>query len=298
MRARPRASAPHYRSGGVPHPGARRCREPRPRRRRGKRLPKSSPTCSATSKPQASCDRKSPSPKSHSRCRRPLSSRRSFRIPASRQKEVVAPAAKSPRLALRERIAKKSAPLTDKTAAVLSCKGRSKFRPLRRHKMQASSNDGFKGQKVLSTCLVWDFSGTRSGPVTAAVAGFSSAAWPEFGPPYTVAALALRKRCAEVEVVDTSRKWTAHANLENRCQKRKPKPSAIETSTITAPAKTTAVPTAATPAITAATAQPPRHPSAKAGVVTERTVKRTVADLIVRPIAACMFHPCFCAKTV
>jgi hypothetical protein len=51
--------------------------------------------------------------------------------------------------------------------------------------MRASSTDGSKGQKVLNTCLVWDFSGTRSGPVTAAVAGFSSAAWPEFGPPYT-----------------------------------------------------------------------------------------------------------------
>ena len=40
-------------------------------------------------------------------------------------------------------------------------------------------------QKVITGCFVWDFSGTRSGPVTAAVAGFSSAAWPEFGPPYT-----------------------------------------------------------------------------------------------------------------
>ena len=30
------------------------------------------------------------------------------------------------------------------------------------------------------------FSGTRSRPVTAAVAGFCSAPWPEFGPPYTL----------------------------------------------------------------------------------------------------------------
>jgi len=52
--------------------------------------------------------------------------------------------------------------------------------------MQASSTDGSKGQKALNAYLVWDFSGTHSGPVTAAVAGFSSAAWPEFGPPYTV----------------------------------------------------------------------------------------------------------------
>src|ERR671916_1036386 len=66
-----------------------------------------------------------------------------------------------------------------------SCRGRSKFRPLRRHKMQASSTEGSKGQKALNDCLVWDFSGARSGPVTAAVAGFSSAPWPEFGPPYT-----------------------------------------------------------------------------------------------------------------
>ena len=51
--------------------------------------------------------------------------------------------------------------------------------------MQASSTDGCKGQKALNACLVWDFSGTRSEPVTAAVAGFSSAPWPEFGPPYT-----------------------------------------------------------------------------------------------------------------
>ena len=65
------------------------------------------------------------------------------------------------------------------------CKGRSKFRPLRRHRMRASSTDSSKGQKVLNARLVWDFSGTRSGPVTAAVAGFSSATWPEFGPPYT-----------------------------------------------------------------------------------------------------------------
>src|SRR4051794_10013171 len=51
--------------------------------------------------------------------------------------------------------------------------------------MQASSTDGSEGRQVLDTCLVWDFSGARSGPVTAAVAGFSSAPWPEFGPPYT-----------------------------------------------------------------------------------------------------------------
>src|SRR4051794_23266502 len=51
--------------------------------------------------------------------------------------------------------------------------------------MQASSTDGSEGQKALNTCLVWDFSGTRSGPVTAAVADFCSAPWPEFGPPYT-----------------------------------------------------------------------------------------------------------------
>src|SRR3954454_8637040 len=66
------------------------------------------------------------------------------------------------------------------------CRGRSKFRPLRRHKMQASSTDGSKGQKALNDCLAWNFSGVRSGPVTAAVAGFSSAPWPEFGPPHTV----------------------------------------------------------------------------------------------------------------
>src|SRR5215213_7919574 len=57
----------------------------------------------------------------------------------------------------------------------LECRGRSKFRPLRRHKMQASSTDGSKGRMVLNACLVWDFSDTHSGPVTAAVAGFSSA---------------------------------------------------------------------------------------------------------------------------
>ena len=33
--------------------------------------------------------------------------------------------------------------------------------------------------------LYGDLSGTRSRPVTAAVAGFCSAPWPEFGPPYT-----------------------------------------------------------------------------------------------------------------
>jgi hypothetical protein len=41
------------------------------------------------------------------------------------------------------------------------------------------------GNPGLKDCLVWDFSGTHSGPVTAAVAGFSSAAWPKFGPPHT-----------------------------------------------------------------------------------------------------------------
>src|SRR4051812_10684689 len=66
------------------------------------------------------------------------------------------------------------------------CRGRSKFRPLRRRKMQASSTDSSKGQKALNASAVWDFNGTRSGPVTAAVAGFSSAPWPEFGPPYTL----------------------------------------------------------------------------------------------------------------
>jgi hypothetical protein len=65
------------------------------------------------------------------------------------------------------------------------CRGRSKFRPLHRRKMQASSTGGSRGQKVLNDCLVWDFSGTRSGPVTAAVAGFSSVAWPKFEPPHT-----------------------------------------------------------------------------------------------------------------
>src|SRR3954452_6086794 len=34
------------------------------------------------------------------------------------------------------------------------CGGRSNFRPLRRHRMQASSTDGSKGRKVLNTCLV------------------------------------------------------------------------------------------------------------------------------------------------
>src|SRR3954466_5944159 len=63
------------------------------------------------------------------------------------------------------------------------CRGRSKIRPLRRHRMQASSTDNPKGQKALNVCIVWDFRGTRSEPVTAAVAGFSSAAWPEFEPP-------------------------------------------------------------------------------------------------------------------
>src|SRR4051812_8129402 len=40
-------------------------------------------------------------------------------------------------------------------------------------------------QKGLSACRVWGFGGTRSAPVTAAVAGFYSAPWPEFGPPHT-----------------------------------------------------------------------------------------------------------------
>ena len=51
--------------------------------------------------------------------------------------------------------------------------------------MQASSTDNPKGQEALNAYLVWDFRGTRSEPVTAAVAGFYSAAWPEFGPPCT-----------------------------------------------------------------------------------------------------------------
>src|SRR4051794_17925581 len=34
------------------------------------------------------------------------------------------------------------------------CRGRSKFRPLRRHKMQAPSTDGSKGQKALNTCAI------------------------------------------------------------------------------------------------------------------------------------------------
>src|SRR4051794_39694921 len=59
--------------------------------------------------------------------------------------------------------------------------------------MQASSTDGSEGRQVLDTCLVWDFSGARSGPMTAAVAGFSSAPWPEFGPPHTPLCPAMRR---------------------------------------------------------------------------------------------------------
>src|SRR6476661_2439611 len=65
------------------------------------------------------------------------------------------------------------------------CRGRSKFRPLRRHRMKAWSTDNPKGQKALNACVTWNFRSTRSEPVTAAVAGFSSAAWPEFEPPFT-----------------------------------------------------------------------------------------------------------------
>jgi hypothetical protein len=68
---------------------------------------------------------------------------------------------------------------------LIGCRGRSKFRPLRRRRMQASEHRQSKGQKGLSACLVGSFGGTRSAPVTAAVAGFSSAPWPEFGSPYT-----------------------------------------------------------------------------------------------------------------
>ena len=53
--------------------------------------------------------------------------------------------------------------------------------------MQASSTDNPKGQKALNACVTWNFRSTRSEPVTAAVAGFSSAAWPEFEPPFTAA---------------------------------------------------------------------------------------------------------------
>src|SRR5689334_3270623 len=43
-----------------------------------------------------------------------------------------------------------------------SCGGRSNFRPLRRHRTQASSTDGSKGRKVLIACIIWNFSGARS----------------------------------------------------------------------------------------------------------------------------------------
>jgi len=83
-----------------------------------------------------------------------------------------------------------------------ACKGRSKFRPLRRHKIQASSTGGSKSQKVLNACLVWVFNGIRSGPVTAAVTGFSSATWPEFGPPYTVGEWQwMRPLCSEAPAI-------------------------------------------------------------------------------------------------
>src|SRR3954453_10774356 len=49
----------------------------------------------------------------------------------------------------------------------------------------------------LKACLIWDFSGARSGPMTAAVAGFSSTPWPEFGPPHT---LLLQRRNPSFEI--------------------------------------------------------------------------------------------------
>src|SRR4051812_28118330 len=76
-------------------------------------------------------------------------------------------------------------PAVDVKVVSPSCRGRSKFRPLRRRRRQASEHRQSKGQKGLSACRVWGFGGTRSAPVTAAVAGFYSAPWPEFGPPHT-----------------------------------------------------------------------------------------------------------------
>ena len=52
------------------------------------------------------------------------------------------------------------------------------IRPVRGFKTLKTAYATIKGFDVLKICLIWDFSVARSGPVTAAVAGFSSAALP------------------------------------------------------------------------------------------------------------------------